>query len=172
MFSIVKRIAAAAAISALATGTAFAASALGISPLPAQIITNAGLEWVYASPCQGTPDPDCGSGNAGVLLFDGFHFASSAEWSTWSNLAAFQAAMAPVSCASPNFSISFDNCDFGDLAAGFVWGSPLTDPGQAANAFSETFLVRGAAVPEPGTAALVALSLGLVGWTSRRRRHA
>jgi hypothetical protein len=167
------------------TGSAFAASTsalgkasispyasdLGNPPPASAIVTNAGLEWVWASPCGGTPDPNCGGGNPGVLLHDGFGFASAAQWGTWGTLAAFQGAWGGVTCASPQFSIKFDNCDTGDMLAGFIWGSPLTDPVQADNPFSETFLVR--AVPEPGTYALMFAGLGLVGWIARRRtQHA
>ena len=177
------RLSALAAVSLLAVaGSAFAAttsavgdksfdsyaSDLGNPPLASGIATNAGLEWVYASPCQGTPS-GCGGGDGGVLLHSGFHFASAAEWGTWGSLAAFQGALGAVTCSAPQFSITYDHCDYGDLAAGFVWASPLTDPVKAANTNAETFLVR--AVPEPGTYALMFAGLGLVGWMARRRQQ-
>jgi hypothetical protein len=168
MFGIVKKAAAAVAISAVAVGTAFAASDLGNPPPVSAIVSHAGLEWVWANPCAGTPN-GCGGGNGGVVLHDGFHFASAAEWGTWADLATFQAAWAGVTCASPQFSVSFDHCDVGDMMAGFIWGSPLApDAAHRDHPNSETFLVRNA--PEPESLALLALAFGLMGVVARRRR--
>jgi hypothetical protein len=168
MFGIVRKVASAVAIGAVAMGTAFAASDLGNPPPLSAIVSHAGLEWVWASPCEGIPDAVCGGGNGGVVLHDGFHFASAAEWATWADLATFQAAWANVTCASPQFSVSFDHCDAGDLAGGYVWDSPLTDAAKARNTNSETFLVR--SVPEPESLALLALAFGLMGFVARRGR--
>jgi hypothetical protein len=55
------------------------------------------------------------------------------------------------------------------MLAGYIWNSPLTDPGLAASPYSETFLVR--AVPEPQTYALMIAGLGLVGFMARRRQR-
>lgn len=172
---------AAAALLAV-TGSAFAASStsalggasvsanisdLGNPPPASAIVTNAGLEWVWASPCPGAPN-GCGGNNTGVTLHSGFGFASAAQWGTWGTLAAFQGAWGGVTCASPQFSNNFDNCDASDLVIGLVYGSTLAgaDPG---NFFAETFLVR--AVPEPGTYSLMFVGLGLVGMIARRRKQ-
>lgn len=143
-------------------------SDLGNAPPASAIVSNAGLEWVWANPCGGTPS-GCGGGNAGVMLHHGFGFATDAQWMTWGSLAAFQAAWGGVTCASPQFSLSFDHCDEGDMLAGYIWHSPLTDPAMAANDYSETFLVR--AVPEPEGYALMIVGLGLVGLVARRRQQ-
>lgn len=144
-------------------------SDLGNPPPPSAIVTNAGLEWVWANPCQGTPDSSCGGGQLGVLLHSGFGFATAAQWATWGSLAAFQGAWGSATCAAPQFSLSFDHCDTGDMLAGYIWDSPLTDPAQAADPYSETFLVR--AVPEPQTYALMIAGLGVLGLIARRRQR-
>lgn len=144
-------------------------SDIGNPPPASAIVTNAGLEWVWANPCGGTPDSECGGGQLGVSLHDGFGFASAAQWGTWGSLAAFQGSWGGVTCAAPQFSLSFDHCDTGDMLDGYIWGSPLTDPDKAANPFSETFLVR--AVPEPQTYALMIAGLGLLGFIARRRQR-
>jgi hypothetical protein len=170
MLGMIRKAAAAMAIGVLMTGPAFALSDLGNPPPASVIVTHGGLEWVWANPCEGIPDTDCGvNGNLGVLLHDGFHFASAAEWGVWADLATFQAAFAGGQCASPQFSKSFDHCDLGDMMAGFIWGSPLApDASHRDNTHAETFLVR--AVPEPATLGLMAIGLGLMGFVARRRR--
>lgn len=150
------------------SGPAPAMTDLGIDPPASALVMNAGLEWAWANPCSATPS-GCGGGNAGVMYHHGFADPTAAQWATWGSLAALQSAFASGPCASSYFSISFDHCDAGDLASGYVWNSPLTDPAKAANEYSETFLVR--AVPEPATYALMVAGLGALGLIARRRQR-
>lgn len=151
-----------------ARGPAPALTDLGVDPPASALVTMGGLQWAWANPCSATPS-ECGGGQLGVLYHHGFADPTAAQWATWGSLAALQSAFASGPCASTYFSKSFDHCDYGDLAAGYVWASPLTDPSQAANVYSETFLVR--AVPEPETYALMIAGLGVLGFIARRRQR-
>lgn len=146
-----------------------AVSDLGNPPPASAIVTNAGLEWVWANPCPGMPSDVCGGGNPGVVLHHGFHFASAAEWMTWGSLAAFQGSWGGVTCASPEFSLKWDHCDMSDMLAGLIWDSALTDPASASNDYAETFLVR--TIPEPGTYLLMIAGFGVLGFLARRRQR-
>lgn len=141
----------------------YAGANLGLAPPPEQIVSAGGMEWVYAGPC--APFGGCGD----VLLHHGFGLATDAQWTaSFASITDLTTAFTGL-CASPWFNTVHNHCDHGDAAAGFIWGSPLApDAFHRDHPLAETFLVR--AIPEPGTYALMALGLGVVGWMARRRQ--
>jgi hypothetical protein len=148
-----------------------AATLLGQTPDPSVIVDAGGLEWVYASPC-------APGGCSNVQLYDGFNFATDAQWeasfaSIGALVAAFTNADKSTKCASTYFDVTYDHCDIGDATNGYIWHSPLApDAAHADNNASETFLVRGTAVvPEPGSIVLMLSGIAALALVSRRRSN-
>jgi hypothetical protein len=163
------------AFSAGFSGAAGAVSLLGQAPDPSVIVQAGGYEWVYAGPCAGA-EFSCGP----VLLHHGFTFATDEQWNaSFSSVAELMTAFKynrstfTGLCAATYFNTVYDQCDFTDAAAGYIWHSPLAPTEeQRINPASETFLVRAmeapADLPEPASIALI--GLGLAGVAGARRK--
>lgn len=157
------------------SGNASAVTMLLQAPDPSVIVQAGGYEWVYAGPCAGT-EPSCGP----VVLHHDFAFATDAQWT--SSFASINALMTAFQfnpsngtglCAASYFNTVYDQCDFFDAAAGYIWNSPLAPTvGHRTNPAGETFLVRALDAPEevPEPASLALFGLGLAGAALARRK--
>ena len=164
-----------------------AAAALNV-PLPTNTyITFGGLDWAWASPCSPT---GC---NGGQDVLDlsyqstlGWRFATAAELLARPAPSDFSFSGANVpfggnsvegtffngampgdgACAAAYFTAGFFNqCNYGDAQIDAIFGVYF-DPNERN---VETWLVRGGAVPEASTWALLIAGFGLVGTAMRRR---
>lgn len=147
-------------------------------PLPSwAYIQFGGLDWAWASPCNFLAPDSCGEG---FVLVDGFRFATPEEWANRPDASAFLdpdgnylGSGGPMRCASGWFDLIYTHCDYLNYDQN---DDPTTDlvasgPGVGApEGWAETWLVRGSAVPEPGTIGLVGFGLVAVGLARRRRR--
>lgn len=162
-------IAAAMAPSAFAAGVNF-----GQEPDPSVLVVRGGLEWIWAAPCSEGPD-SCGAPSQ-IL---GFRDPTQGEWlASFTDLAdliaAFTLPSGGARCGSPWLNATYNHCDYSDLQNGHIWHSAFCNPayfnGCEART-TETFLVRGASVPEPETLALMLTGLGLGTLVGRRRQR-
>ena len=145
------------------------AGLIGTDPPANLVVTRAGLDWVWASPCA-AEQPSCGDGT--LTLHHGYAIPTDAQWlasftSYTEVYKAFVDGTGAQKCASPYFDSGWTNCDSLDVAIGGIWHSPLADPAFREDPNADSFLVRGA-VPEPSTYALI--GLGLAALYARRRR--
>ena len=153
----------------LAACLLLAALTASAGPIDSVIVVRDGLEWIWASPCAPT-QPSCG---ANIVPNDlGFRIPTPAEWlaSFTDTTDLYNAFGQGAQCGSSYFSSGYTHCDAGDVQGGYIWGAPQPIAGVygGADGTSESFLVRGAVVPEPSTYGLVGLGLAAV--AARRRR--
>jgi hypothetical protein len=140
------------------------------------IVDRGGLEWVWAAPCA-PEQPSCGSAivdsNGNAFIDDGWRLANNNEWlsSFTDSVDLYNAFGGSVPlCASSYFGSGWSNCDAGDAYSGYVWGAPQPIGNlDANNPASESFLVRGNAVPEPATWGLLGLGIAAIAARLRRR---
>jgi hypothetical protein len=125
------------------------------------IVTAAGFEWVWASPCSG----GCSTIDFSFQGALGWRFATTAEFLLRPIYAAFVDSNQPfgIKCASSFFDSYYTHCDAGDFAAGFVVSQPN------GNAY-ETLLVRSSVSAVPVPAALPLLLTAVAGLAAARRR--
>ncbi len=108
---------------------AFAGSLAGNDVPASLLVTRAGLEWAWASPC-GPHDSGIGGCTTGELtMHHGFRVALESDWTAgFANVLdvynAFNPAGAPSLCATPYFDSAYDHCDAGDVQIGYVWNFP------------------------------------------------
>lgn len=178
----------AASIATLAAGQVQAAFIDAPVPTNAYITFN-GMDWAWGSPCAPTPGFSCDGSAGSYLAYQGalgWRLPTVTELAARPSASDFLFAGAnvpaggvdPVSgatmgspgagaCATAYFSSVFRHCDFNDGVAMDIHG--ITN-----GASSETWFVRTsaavAAVPEPTTWAMMALGMGAVGFSMRRRK--
>lgn len=162
----------------LTLGVVAACALIAASPAAASIdvevptdnyITYGGADWAWISPCSATA-PSCDES-------DLFEFQSSLGWRLPT---VEEFALRPqvsdfgtsdsFACATAYFSDTWAHCDYSDALSGFIW-----DPGAISNfAYVETWAIRGAvaaAIPEPGTWAMMLLGFGFVGGAMRSAKR-
>ena len=164
------------------------AAAVINAPVPTNaFITFGGNDWAWAAPCAPS-SPSCGGITLAFQGALGWRLPTLAEFATGptANDFLFRGANVPGSgtsvegtqffgtasdgaCAAAYFSTNQNHCDFGDGQVGGIFGNggPFTG-----NPNVETWVIRGAVVPEPGTWALLIVGFGMVGTAARRRRLA
>lgn len=155
-------------------GPPVAALAIVEGPVPDDlIVSDGGLDWVWASPCNGgcsSPDPD---------NQEGWRFATDEELQLFPGCAAFGVAPTHL-CAAEYFDPTFTHCDYNDCLAGFVASSPFqTALNGEIEGNAESFFVRGEtapAIPVPSMShwaiILLAISIALLSvFRIRQKRH-
>lgn len=154
------------ALAALVIGAPAPALAQINAPVPvANYITFGGFDWAWASPCPPT-GAGCGSGAPVDLSYQGtlgWRLPTAAELAAGPSVGDFGSSSA-FACASAWFTSAYTHCDYGDAQAGAVYGAP-----GGGNWYDETWVIRGAAVPEPAAWGMLIGGFALVGAAMRRR---
>ena len=177
-------------------GAAAPAAAVVNAPVPTNAFIRFGsLDWAWASACSPT-----GCTFAGAQLVapidlsyqggQGWRLPTAADWANAPSVDKFFFAGANVpdggtaldgsgasfggavvgsagACAAPWFS-NVLYCDYNDGVIGAIWGIPNSP--YAGVDTVDTWVVRGSAVPEPASWAMLIAGFGLVGGTMRRQR--
>ena len=144
--------------------------ALPIVPSNLIVVRN-GNEWAWASPCA-PEQPSCGNT---LTMVDGFSVATAADFlADFTGFVDLSAAFsAGATCASAYFGSGYSHCDDVNVHPQYanvaVWNAPAIWGPNVQDSYSETFVVKNAGVPEPGSSFLL-LGLGLAGLRAWRNR--
>lgn len=163
------KLAALAATMLVGAGVSPASAAIINAPVPvANYITFGGNDWAWAMPCPAVPQGPCGNTPVLDLSFQGplgWRLPTLAELSAGPSAADF-GTPSSFKCAAAYFNSSYSHCDYGDAAAGLVFGSAT-----GGSQYDETWVIRvaGGAVPEPATWALLISGFAMAGAAMRRR---
>lgn len=151
------------AVAVLATMGLTGASANPIlTDLPSSVyITVGDLEWTWAAPVSSVDWFGLNTLSA-PDLHPGWRYATEAEFAARPDASAFLGPDGVIQSAI-YWNTTFDYVDYGDGAGGFIHRTL-----DAANDPYEIWYVRGGAVPEPATWALMLLGFGAVGVAVRR----
>ncbi len=109
-------------------------------PVPEELIISGdgGLEWVWASPCNGgcgQPDPN---------NQEGWRFATDEELQLFPGCDAFKAQDQSTLCGSEYFDPDHTHCDFSNCVDGWVCSSPFqTCLNGQSDGNAESFFIRG-----------------------------
>ena len=159
------------ALAAIVAGMPAPALAQINAPVPvANYITFGGFDWAWASPCPpsgGAGGTTCGFGPILDLSYQGtlgWRLPTAAELAAGPSASDFGTPSA-FACASAWFVPTYTHCDYGDAAAGAVFGSA-----GGGNWYDETWVIRDvSAVPEPAAWGMLIGGFALAGGAIRRR---